>query len=1821
MRLISRTNVRRAVCAFVSASMLLQPMVASAALLDLAKSPLFVTPPIPPLVMLDISKDQQLFKKAYNDYSDLDGDGKLETSYKHSVNYYGYFDSYKCYDYVADNNLSGVSHFAPVSYTANKYCDGTKWSGNFLNWATMTRMDTVRKLLFGGMRRDDQSTSPSGTKSNTTLERANLPSDAHSFAKFYDGSDLNQLSPFGLQTTPTKTPSEVTTIPKYKSTTSNDGRVQVVTSDRITFEDLPTSFTNKLSPGDQIRATSQNRKGGDGELCKISGRVVDKNAAGTSMTLWVDVGGSFAEIDYDVIDPATGKPTNKKDSSGNPLYTNGPAALNCEGGDVTARVSPAASITTSDKWKFENLSSVGISICNVTAASSDQFSHSTGRTPRMRMVKGNYDLWAANERFQCYWHDEKSDLQGGFLPVDQRPSSNGNQYSLSTLAASAENPANSSGRTFGGGGSIEKRSLGFGVDAGEYRVIVQACHKDFTPAPAAFSLLTTEKCKQYDQTGEYKPIGLLQVYGDDGRISFGLITGSYRKNTSGGVLRKNVGGLSDEIDSSGRFKTNPSNGSIIGTLSKLRIFGYSYNDGTYIGADDCTYQLTSAELVDNKCRSWGNPMSEIYAESLRYFSGATTPTAAFNADDSGLIADLKTATWPNPNNVLTKDNYCAPLNILVFNASVSSKDHDQVSNPFGGSVSFSAKTYTDLVGEYEGLNGKSFFVGSNGVGAFSDTSATNNGLCDAKPFSGGGSLGSVQGICPEAPSLNGTYLMSGLAFAARTNRIRDDLNSNIPATDKRSLKVATYGISLATNVPRIEVAVPGSSSGQKIIIQPTYRLTNARGVAGRTGSGAIVDVKIVSQETTSTFTKGRVYVNWEDSEQGGDYDQDVWGVIDYKVTATTTEITTNVVAASTANPQGFGYTVSGTTKDGPHFHSGIYNFNYTDPKSPDIYNPSNTLINGIGVINASGGCVNCNAADVATTAKYTNSSVGAAFSLNDPLWYAAKYGGFTDLDGDGKPNKAEEFDNFVNATGAPGSDGVPDNFFLVSNPLGLEAALEKLFTSILQRAAASAVAANSSKLNTGTRVFQAVFNPAVWSGSLLAFGVNASTGVPNTNPDWDAGTATLASTNIAPDDRVIISYNKGVSGSAPVGVKFRLPSTPASPLSTELTAAQLNALRINPSSGSVETVPSPYVAADDPANKRLLYLRGSGANEGSNVTNYRARPLTKFGDVINSNPNFVGAPSAGFPDATYVSFANTYKDRKNVLYVGANDGMLHAFNACPPSSDGTRPAKCSVGKSTQGAELLGYVPSPVYRNLSKLTALNYSHEYFVDGSPVVEDALVGTSWKSVLVGGLNRGGQGIYALDVSDPEAFTEANASSLAMWEFTDADDPDLGFTFGTPVITRMRNGKFAAIVSAGYNNSQSALADAREIDCASGTGTIADPYLPAGCTVSLTGFGYIFIIFLNGPSGANGTWVQGTDYIKLSTNTGNTTTPNGVASPFAADTNGDGQSDVIYAGDLKGALWRFDVSSATPATWATDASRLLLFEAKDGSGKVQPITAGLEAALHPTGQGVMVAFGTGKYLESADLVVSPLLPVTQSLYGIWDKFDGSTIPTGVSGRSVLMKQLLQPGIAENIRENPDKTISRITTIHQPNYTAADRTNPDADKNDGAALLINQVTSVSTVPSTPANQRGWYLDLFNKQVTLAPAGERMIYTPLLRSGVLLFASLWPEGNVCLGSTSGDNITLMIGTGARPDASVFDLDANSLVNAADMVNVAPTGSPPILVAVSSRRVVGGSAQPPTLVAKGTQYVGFQNPTGGTLEKLDLKLPNPPGRVSWREILY
>src|SRR6185436_17970784 len=223
----------------------------------------------------------------------------------------------------------------------------------------------------------------------------------------------------------------------------------------------------------------------------------------------------------------------------------------------------------------------------------------------------------------------------------------------------------------------------------------------------------------------------------------------------------------------------------------------------------------------------------------------------------------------------------------------------------------------------------------------------------------------------------------------------------------------------------------------------------------------------------------------------------------------------------------------------------------------------------------------------------------------------------------------------------------------------------------------------------------------------------------------------------------------------------------------------------------------------------------------------------------------------------------------------------------------------------------------------------------VDGSPQIGDAFIGTQWRTVLVAGLGAGGQGLFALDITDPTQFSEANAASTVMWEFNDTDDPDFGYVMGSPVIRKMANGRWAAIVSGGYNNSQQLTGETACTDSTAKT--------PSGCTTSSTGSAYLYIIFLEGPTGMNRTWVEGTDYVKIrASRSGDSAgTPNGLSEPFAADVDGDGAPEFVYAGDLRGHLWKFDVSASTTSTWTASTSQVVLFTAQDASGNRQPITA----------------------------------------------------------------------------------------------------------------------------------------------------------------------------------------------------------------------------------------------------------------------------------------
>ena len=488
-----------------------------------------------------------------------------------------------------------------------------------------------------------------------------------------------------------------------------------------------------------------------------------------------------------------------------------------------------------------------------------------------------------------------------------------------------------------------------------------------------------------------------------------------------------------------------------------------------------------------------------------------------------------------------------------------------------------------------------------------------------------------------------------------------------------------------------------------------------------------------------------------------------------------------------------------------------------------------------------------------------------------------------------------------------------------------------------QLGSSSAVTFNTATLETDSAVYLALFNSANWSGDLKSYELDAFGNISLTE-SWSAADQ-LDDGSPSYNSRNIITHN-GTSG-----VPFRW---------NNLTSGQQADLNVA-ATGTVD--------GEDVLN----YLRGNRANESAGKLRIRDSIL---GDIINGSPVYVSTPGLSWPSTAPfpTSTGETYNDfiissksspRTSIVYAGGNDGMLHGFNA------------------STGEEEIAYIPSLLFsantaEGLHYLADPQYQHRYYVDLSPTVSDVYIDPNggstraWTTVLLGGLRGGGKGLFLLNITDPNDFSEstADAAQLAMWEFTHAD---LGYTFSKPSIAMMENGRWAAIFGNGYNNT--------------GTGEAS-----------------LFIVFLDG--GIDGTWTDGSastdlDYMILTTGVGSAATPNGLATPRVLDLDGNGAADRAYAGDLQGNMWAFDLSSSsTNPSWdiayKSGSTPVPLFVATDSSNNVQPITSRPAVRRHPskpdTGSNspsLIVMFGTGKFLESNDMNTTD----AQTFYGVWDK------------------------------------------------------------------------------------------------------------------------------------------------------------------------------------------------------------------------------------------
>lgn len=1589
-----------------------QAQPSGAIMVDYTKTPIITVRAAAPLVMLAMSRDEQLFKKAYADYTDLDGDGLLDTSYNNDFDYSGYFDPNLCYNY-------GSGRFVASGSANNHQCSGN-WSGNFLNWLTMSRLDVLRFVLYGGLRSTD-------TSSSTRLERAHLPNDLHAWAKVYGDDDDEDTS-------------------------------------------LYTPFSGTVS------------------------------------------------------------------------------------------------------------------FCNASFSS-------TG-TPRLRKANDNWSEWAATAREQCVW-------RSGSPPG---PTSDSNYYDV---------PSQSS------------------HSGAEFTVRAEVCRGG--------NNVRESFCRQYEDGNQitYKPAGLLQQYGENGSIRFGLMTGSFSNPRSGGILRRNVGQLAgnngescnasdkNEIDlNNGRFCHDESGDEgIINTINRLKIVNNlaSWTPSAGVGAwSDCgIYSIHnrvdppsshhpgghlnnpgSTSGSDYDCSAWGNPITEIFAETLRYLTGESGPTSAFV---SGTDLDgLPQATWQDPYGGPVSDPrnpYCANCNILVLSTGLNSFDSDEI--PDVPKLADDAVTSTDNVGDMEGINGNDYYVGRV-VGSISDLAVGNNvntheDLCDSRTV---GSLANVRGICPDLPSQEGSHLMSGLAYQAWTQDVRPDLDK----PDDYKNRIRTYTVALAENLPKLDIPV-----GDDVIsLAPLCQANNNGGAAITSGgwrSCYLGDV-IVGQKTSieSDYEYGRSLeadgsagsftLVWEDSQWGSDHDNDVVTMITYCVGSAACQKNDNqdngyggydicwrsdsLVCAGSGQPSvganevlvriehlsAFagnamlsGYAIAGSNDDGvkrlirrPGGNDGSILTGFDDP--PGAWDKPNV-------------------------SRYTTGT-SATDLLENPLFYAAKYGGFNydaEVENPDPNDDPTSWDDIDNETGNTGTDGVPDTYFPVRNPAQLKARLTQVFNDVLKRVSSGTAAAVVANEQTGVgAVYQALYDPirtdengneTNWTGSLHALFIddegllrednNGNGALDNYNTDRvvniffdEDDLLTKVRRYSSDEDDVFVE-----SGSTVVPLDELEPIWNARDRLAELANATTQRNYTTSAAGGRHIITwldqnyngvidsgeqlafdantfnagNTHGWLDQPnigsAQNLVNYIRGEEqANSRNRTIDYYGNGTTRvmrLGDIINSSPVPIAAPFENYDlltgDSSYFEFRRQYRNRREVVYVGANDGMLHAFNAGffnastrkyePTTDAGGTGAAGDPTTHPLGSELWAYVPKNLLPHLQWLKRPDYEHVYYVDGQPRLFEARVFPDdsdhpggWGTILVAGFRLGG-GTDATGITvDTQADGLGNnnddnkdsddiktKSAYVVMDVTNPEKPPKVLAELTPPNLQFTT-SFPTVVPISTPNGGSP----NKWYLAFGSGPDDLGNVTSNQNARLYAYDLGQLVSGDEDNGI----VTGGGFTAGGLDLGAEAANQFVGDPVIADANLNLKTEALYFGTVgdpegdEGKLWRMNIDEQV----APDTPEVLL----DAD---QPFSAPPTLSLDENGN-IWVIAGTGRFLSAPDKQSIE----QQTLYGFRDPYDPDLSGNGLP---------VTPGQLIDVSD------------------ASVFTNGNVDGVDG-------VTSFTGLVDTISQAGGWRRNYTANGVD--PAQRNTTRSTLL-SGVIFNTAFMPSLDLCGAEGNSELFGLAFNTGTSTPSPIF----------------------------------------------------------------------------------
>jgi type IV pilus assembly protein PilY1 len=542
----------------------------------------------------------------------------------------------------------------------------------------------------------------------------------------------------------------------------------------------------------------------------------------------------------------------------------------------------------------------------------------------------------------------------------------------------------------------------------------------------------------------------------------------------------------------------------------------------------------------------------------------------------------------------------------------------------------------------------------------------------------------------------------------------------------------------------------------------------------------------------------------------------------------------------------------------------------------------------------------------------------------------------------------------------------------------------------------------------------------------------------------------------------------------------------------------------------------------------INYVSGQEDIKGFRVRNWL------LGDIVHSSPVYEN----GF------------------VYAGANDGMLHAFQITVTNVLGV--------KTVSGVEKFAYVPSFVHQNLVDLTLdeTPMVHKFFVDLTPTVATGyeLLGGEEidQTILVGGLGKGGKGYFALDITNPTSM----AKNKVLWEFPDDSTssykPDMGYSFSKPVVVQTNSEvaeeAWVVIAGNGYDSTN----------------------------------GNAILYVLNPQTGS----------VILSIPT-NSETGNGLSTPTAVDINFDRKVDFVFAGDLRGNMWKFDFTGNAASKWSVaynDGSiNQPLFQAKDPDGLPQPITTKPEVMFHPKEHelrkhGLMVLFGTGKFLEELDLTDTQV----QTVYGIWDYGDRALWP-GPWGRyskdddKEYVGAFLRPELS-----NPNHIEQNVTLLQQ---TATTYEDVEVQLEGGETVVFDvrvmsgnepnwytkedQATDPPSFPDLAEQDEeipghaGWYWDL-------PLDGERVVSDVLLRDGRLIVLPFTPYEDPCMAGGSSFLMEIDAISGGHSGGIIFDINNDGVIDARDLVTIGKDeGGKDIKVIIDGIKMVG-KVNPPAI---------------------------------------